>query len=72
MNDGVGMKKQRFTEQFAVIFDLALELASAAEVDALLVFLDGPTDWEQLTRRAPETKILVAADEQNDRCKVAT
>ena len=64
MNDGVGMKKQRFTEQFAVIFDLALELASAAEVDALLVFLDGPTDWEQLTRRAPETKILVAADEQ--------
>lgn len=54
------MKPQKFTPQFATIFDLALRLSAAAESDALLVMLDGPTDWDQLKMRAAGAKLLIA------------
>ncbi len=56
------MKHQRFDTQFATIYDLAVSLSQAADADALLVMLDGPTDWQQLKSRAGSEKILVAAD----------
>ena len=56
------MKPQRFNEQFASIYDLAVSLSKQVEADALLVMLDGPTDWKQLSDRAGHEKILVAAD----------
>lgn len=56
------MKLQKFNQQFATIFDLAVRLSAAAEADAIMVVLDGPTDWKQLRERAGNQKILVAAD----------
>jgi len=55
------MKPQKFSQQFSTVFDLAVRLSEAAESDALLVMLDGPTDWEQLKSRAGAEKILIAA-----------
>ncbi len=57
------MTPQRFTEQFASMFDLAVRLANADDIHALLVLLEGPTDWDALRKRARGEKILVAADE---------
>ncbi len=56
------MKPQKFNKQFATIYDLAVRLSAAAEADAIMVVLDGPTDWRQLKERAGNEKILVAAD----------
>lgn len=58
------MKQQRFNEQFAAIYDLAVSLSKLADADALLVMLDGPTDWEELSKRAGREKILAAADSE--------
>lgn len=56
------MKQQRFNEQFASIYELAVKLSKQAGADALLVMLDGPTDWKQLVEQAGSEKILAAAD----------
>lgn len=56
------MKPQTFSKQFATIYELAVQLSQAAEADALLVLLDGPTDWEALKKIAGNEKLLVAAD----------
>jgi DNA integrity scanning protein DisA with diadenylate cyclase activity len=55
------MKTQKFTPQFATIIELAVRLREASEADALLVMLDGATEWDQLKARAANNKILVAA-----------
>ena len=56
------MKQQRFTEQFAAIFDLAVRLHGESEADALLVLLDGATDWDALRARAGTAKLIAVAD----------
>ncbi|MBI2481699.1 MAG: DNA integrity scanning protein DisA nucleotide-binding domain protein [Planctomycetia bacterium] len=56
------MKQQRFNEQFASIYGLAVSLSKQVDADVLLVMLDGPTDWKELSERAGREKILVAAD----------
>ncbi|MCA9124399.1 MAG: DNA integrity scanning protein DisA nucleotide-binding domain protein [Planctomycetaceae bacterium] len=56
------MKPQRFNEQFASIYGLAVNLSKQVDADVLLVMLDGPTDWKELRERAGKEKILVAAD----------
>ncbi len=56
------MKPQKFGKQFATIFELAVKLAKLSEADALLVLLDGPTDWEKLKKMARGQKILLAGD----------
>lgn len=55
------MPQQKFNEQFAAFFELAVRLSKAAECDALLVMLDGPTDWKKLISGAQNEKLLVAA-----------
>ena len=56
------MKSQKFTSRFAKMCDFAVSLAKTAEADAILVLLDGPTDWVQLAKLTSKQKILVAAD----------
>jgi diadenylate cyclase len=56
------MKPQPLNDQFAAIYQLAVQLSKTFEVDALLVMLDGPTDWTQLQSIAGDIKLLVAAD----------
>lgn len=55
------MKTQKFSPQFATIYESALRLRELSESDAILVLLDGATDWEQLRTRAISGKILIAA-----------
>jgi DNA integrity scanning protein DisA with diadenylate cyclase activity len=56
------MKTQKFTDQFAQVYELAVKLCDVADADALLVMLDGPTDWERLKASSGQEKILVVAD----------
>jgi diadenylate cyclase len=56
------MKLQRFTKQFAIFFDMAIQAAQEAEADAVLVLMEGPTDWEQLIQRAGTTNVIVVGD----------
>jgi diadenylate cyclase len=56
------VKTYRFTEQFQVIFEMAAKLSQAVDADALMLLLEGPTDWDQLKTHAGEEKILIAAD----------
>ena len=58
----MGMKTQRLTDQFQKIIDLAGRLAGLVAADALLVLLEGPTDWEQFKILVGDGKVLVAAD----------
>ena len=56
------MKPQKFGKQFTTLYDLAVRLGKAAESDALLVIVDGPTDWEALKKKSGRQKLLVVAD----------
>jgi DNA integrity scanning protein DisA with diadenylate cyclase activity len=56
------MKRQRVTEEFATVYDLAVRLVTATDADALLLLIEAPTDWERLKRRSGAEKILVVAD----------
>ncbi len=58
------MKQQRFNKQFAAVYDLAVSLSKQVDADVLLVMLNGPTDWEELSKRAGREKILAAADDE--------
>ncbi|MCA9153591.1 MAG: DNA integrity scanning protein DisA nucleotide-binding domain protein [Planctomycetales bacterium] len=60
------MQPQKFTKQFATIYDFAVKLSDAADADALLVLLDGPTDWDRLKKGAGDEKIIVAADVEEE------
>jgi diadenylate cyclase len=56
------MIPQRFNRQFAEFLELAIRLAETVEADALMVVLDGPTDWQKLKERTTRIKVLVSAD----------
>jgi len=56
------VKTYRFTDQFQTIFEVAAKLSQAVDADALMLLVDGPTDWERLKKQAGEEKILIAAD----------
>ena len=56
------MKTYRITEQFQTVFEAAAKLSRAVDADALMLLLEGPTDWDRLKAYAGEEKILIAAD----------
>ena len=56
------MKTYRLTEQFQTVFETAAKLSRAVDADALMLLLEGPTDWDRLKAYAGEEKILIAAD----------
>ena len=56
------MKTYRFTDQLQTIFEAAAELSETVDADALLLLLEGPTDWDRLKALAGEEKIVIAAD----------
>ena len=59
------MKQQRFTESFKTVYTTAVRLSKSIGADALLVLLDGPTDWETLKKRATGQEVIVGADTDN-------
>ena len=64
------MKQQRFSDDFQTLLKSAVQLGRAVEADALLVLLEAPTDWPRLKRMAGNSKVIVAADteEQIEGC----
>ncbi len=62
------MATQRFSKQFAVMLETAGNLVLQTGADALLVLLDGATDWDKLRQAIPESvkQVIVAADVEED------
>lgn len=62
------MVTQRFTKQFAVMLETAGTLVTQMGADALLVLLDGATDWDKLRQAIPAAveHVIVAADLEED------
>ena len=60
------MKLHRFDEQFALFIDLGLSMCRASGGSALFLMLSGPTEWDQLKRKADGMKVVVAADDPAD------
>lgn len=44
--------------------DLAVRMAKSSDIDALLVLVEGPTDWLRLKKLAGSRQVLIAADEE--------
>ncbi len=62
------MATQRFTKQFATMVETAGTMAVQTGADAILVLLEGATDWEKLRQSIPKTveHIIVATDLEED------
>ena len=60
---GSRMKKpQRFNDQFEAICNLGVQLSKSIHAEALLILLEGPTDWQRLKLLEQGVRFLVAAD----------
>ena len=62
LRNGDGMKFQKFTPQFAAILDLAVQLRSVTQADAILLVMDGPTEWSLVQQHIGNEKVLIVAD----------
>src|SRR5262245_52331316 len=56
------MKLHRFDEQFAGYVDLAMAMCRSSGGSALFLMLSGPTEWEELKKKADGMKVVVAAN----------
>jgi hypothetical protein len=50
------MTAQKSSEQFSVLFELAVQLAKASDTDALLLMVEKPIDWEDAKKQAGRRK----------------
>src|SRR5262245_10533188 len=57
-----GMKLHRFDSEFSSVIDLGAKLCRQTEAGAMLLMLEGPTDWANLTSRTEGIRLVVAAD----------
>src|SRR5215467_8409732 len=56
------MAEQKITQQFQSIIDLAARLAEVVAADALMILLEGPTDWQELREVTTGQRVVLAAD----------
>ena len=56
------MTPPRASDGFLTIFQAAVRLAEALAVDAILLLLDEPVDWQQVKDSSRGQNILLAAD----------
>jgi diadenylate cyclase len=56
------MHPLKFNEEFETVYDAAAGLAKASGAHALLLLLDGPTDWQRLKQHAAGERVILAAD----------
>ncbi len=54
----------KISDQFRNIVQLGAKLAPEVDADALMIMLDGPTDWLQLKQLAGEVPLFLAADDK--------
>lgn len=58
----MGKTGKKLSEQFATLFALAVKVAKATEADAILIWSNGPSNWEFLKTRTGEITLMVAGD----------
>lgn len=58
------MAPARPSEEFLIIFQAAVRLAEAVRVDAILLLVDEPVDWQQLQAISRDQKIVLSADKE--------
>lgn len=58
------MNAKQVNKDFADMVDLASKMRSATTADALLVLVNGPSDWQLLKRRARTYPVLVAGTDR--------
>jgi len=58
------MTPARPSEEFLTIFQAAVRLAEAVRVDAILLLVDEPFDWQQLQAISRGQKIVLSADKE--------
>lgn len=56
------MQPIRLTDQFKTLLSLARKIVEAEEAHAILLLLEGPTDWARLKNLVGETKLVVVAN----------
>lgn len=56
------MPPLKFNEEFATVYDAAAGLSKSSGAHAVLLLLEGPTDWHQLKQRSVGQPVIVAAD----------
>jgi len=56
------MQPIRLTDQFKNLLGVARRLIDSAEAEAILLLLEGPTEWARLKSLAGKAKLLVAAN----------
>lgn len=52
----------KFTDRFKTLYETAAALRGSVSADAVLLLLDGPSDWPRLAKLAGQGKLLLAAD----------
>ncbi len=55
----------RITEKFEAVFTSAVKLTEILEASAVLLLLEGPADWTRLRALAGQTRVLLAADDED-------
>ncbi|MCX7010058.1 MAG: hypothetical protein NTY53_22940 [Kiritimatiellaeota bacterium] len=60
------MQPIRLTDQFKNLLAVARHMTEAAEAEAILLLLEGPTEWSRLKGLAGKGKIVVAANTSED------
>lgn len=56
------MSPKKLSDQFCTLFEVALALARSRQVEAILLLVEEPTDWELLKRLGDGQRIVIAAD----------
>jgi len=56
----------RFTEQFKTLLGVARRMTESAEAEAILLLLEGPTDWSRLRSLVGKAKVVVAGNATED------
>lgn len=60
------MQPIRFTEQFKNLLAVARQMVASGRSEAILLLLEGPTDWARLKGMAGDDTIVVAANTSED------
>jgi DNA integrity scanning protein DisA with diadenylate cyclase activity len=60
------MRPVQFDDELRTIYESAVHLARAFDVDGIVLMLDGPTDWEAVKANANGVHIVVAADSEEE------
>lgn len=60
------MMVHKLSDDFQMMLDVANRMATHHDADALLILVDGPTDWAELRKAAKANRLLVVADDEAD------